>query len=589
MSPKLPQQLGPLGFLGPYFRKYIFRLAVGLLALVGVDFLQLIVPRVLKSAIDGLDSGHFSHNQLVTHALTITMLAIGVAFFRFLWRYLILGFSRLLEEDIRNKLVKKLLSLDRAYFQTRTTGELMALATNDLASVQLACGMGLVSFVDALFMTLAVIGFMLYISPLLTVITLAPLPILAVLTRILSGKLHNRFKHVQEQFSRLTELARSTITSMRLIKVYTQEAKQTERFHDLGRTYVDHSLKVAKVQGILFPTSSLIANISLLLIILVGTKMVINHTITVGDFVAFISYLLMMTWPMMAIGWVANLFQRGLTSLGRIQKVLNDQPLLKNAADAALTPPINSISVALKNFTYPGQKTPVLTDVSLQFDKGLYGIVGKTGSGKTTLCHLLARLYPVEDNSFFINGIDLNRLDINSYRKNIAYVPQEPLLFSDTIAFNIAFGVPAATEKQIEEAARQAGIHEEISAFAKKYQTRIGEKGVKLSGGQRQRISLARAFLTKAPVLLIDDGLSAVDSGTELHILKRLNSFAAQATVIIVSHRLSPLTDAKSIAVFDNGIIAAVGSHQYLMEHNSYYRTIYANQSESGNEERRQG
>jgi len=583
VSHKDTQQLGPLGFVVPYFRKYLLRIVIGLFALIGVDFLQLIIPRIIRSAIDGLDSGQFSNNQLLSHALIITALAIGVACFRFLWRYLILGFSRLLEEDIRNRLVTKLLSLDRAYFQKRTIGELMALATNDLASVQLACGMGLVSFFDALFMTVAVIGFMLYISPLLTLITLAPLPVLAVLTRVLSAKLHNRFRHVQEQFSRLTELARSTIASMRLIKVYTQEASQTQRFDDMGRTYVDHCLKVARIQGLLFPTSSLIGNASLLLIILVGAKMVIHHTITVGDFVAFISYLLMMTWPMMAIGWVANLFQRGLTSLGRIQKVLNDQPLLTNRGDTCITPPVASLSVSLKSFTYPGQSTPVLHDISLLFEKGLYGIVGKTGSGKTTLCHLLARFYPVDDNSLCINGIDVNHIDINSYRKNFAYVPQEPLLFSDTIAFNIAFGAPTATQEQIEDVARKAGIHDEIMAFAKMYQTRIGEKGVKLSGGQRQRISLARAFLTKAPVLLIDDGLSAVDSGTELHILENLNAIATRATVIIVSHRLSPLADAKSIAVFDDGMLTAVGTHQYLIEHNRYYQIIYANQSDSTN------
>lgn len=572
---------GTLKFLGPYFRKYSIRITIGLLALLGVDLLQLLIPRVIKSAIDGLDAEVFTHHQLIMHALVITLLAIGVAIFRFLWRYLILGFSRLLEQEIRNKLLDKLLSLDRAYFQKNTAGELMALATNDLSAVQLACGMGLVSFIDALFMTVAVIGFMLYISPLLTFITLAPLPLLALLTRQLSAKLHIRFKNVQEQFSKLTEVARSTISSMRLIKVYTQEENQTKRFNDLGQTYIDYSVKVAKIQGLLFPISGLIANLSMLLIILIGAKMAIKETITLGDFVAFISYLLMMTWPMMAIGWVANLFQRGVTSLGRIQKVLNDQPLLVcNNETVTLTEPIKSISFSLKSFSYPNSNSVVLENISLTFENGLYGIIGKTGSGKTTVCQLLARMYPVPDDAIFVNGIDLNRYTIDSYRKHIAYVPQDTLLFSDTIAFNIGFGVPEATQEQIETVARMVGIHDEITAFGKGYETRIGEKGVKLSGGQRQRISLARAFLTKAPIIFIDDSLSAVDAGTERHILKSINSYAKQAIVIIISNRLSPLSNAKSIAVLDDGRISSIGSHQYLMEHSSYYRIIYANQSD---------
>nr|MBF0220615.1 ABC transporter ATP-binding protein [Desulfobulbaceae bacterium] len=582
MTFKQIQNTNSLKFLGPYFKKYSVRITVGLVALLGVDLLQLLVPRVIKSAIDGLNSGLFTPHQLINHALSITGLALGVAVFRFIWRYLILGFSRLLEQEIRNKLFEKLLSLDRAYFQKHTTGELMALSSNDLSAVQLACGMGLVSFVDALFMTVAVVGFMLYISPLLTLITLLPLPLLAFLTRHLSGKLHLRFKSVQEQFSKLTEVARSTISSMRLIKVYTQEENQTKRFDDLGQTYIEHSVKVAKIQGLLFPISGLIANFSLLLIILVGAQMVINKTITVGDFVAFVSYLLMMTWPMMAIGWVANLFQRGATSLGRIQKVLNDQPLLDDTeASLSLSQPIDLISLSLNSFSYPGQQSSVLKTISLSYEKGLYGIVGKTGSGKTTLCQLLARMFPVPDGSIFINGHDINRYQIGSYRKCIAYVPQDALLFSDTIAFNIAFGVPAATQDQIETVARMVGIHDEITSFTNGYATRIGEKGVKLSGGQRQRISLARAFMTKAPVLIIDDSLSAVDSGTEKHILKSLNRYAEQAIVIVVSNRLSPLRNARSIAVLNDGLISAVGTHQYLIEHSSYYQIIYANQADN--------
>lgn len=583
MSIQVVKPFTAFEFIRPFLKKYVLRIACGLIALLGVDLLQLMIPRVIKSAVDGLQRGSFPGGHgLLNHALLIVLLAVGVAVCRFFWRYLILGFSRLLEEEIRNALVDKLLRLDRAFFQRQTTGELMALATNDLASVQLACGMGLVSFVDAIVITLAVIGFMLYISPLLTVITLAPLPLLAILTRKLSGKLHHRFKLVQEQFSKLTEQARSVISSMRLVKVYTQEDAQANLFQTMGQTYINQSLNVAKIQGVLFPISGLIANFSLLLVVVVGGRLAIDKQISLGDFVAFISYLLMMTWPMMAIGWVANLFQRGVTSLGRIQSALNDQPLLvDHPAALPIDPPIQTLSISLNSFTYPGQNRPVLHDLQLDFEYGVYGIVGKTGSGKSTLCQILARMFPVADSSIFINGRDLNRITTNSYRQCIAYVPQDPLLFSNTIAYNIAFGRPEATPEEIEAAARQAGIHQEILRFTEGYETKIGERGVKLSGGQRQRLSLARAFLTKAPIILIDDGLSAVDSGTEQIIVESLNAFARQAMVIIVSHRLSPLSNAKNIAVLDDGRLVAIGNHQTLMQSSSYYQAIYSNQSDT--------
>ncbi len=579
------QSTSVLALILPLFKKYWLRIFFGILALVGVDLCQLFIPRVTKLSIDGLRSGAMGQQALVRYGLTIIGLALGVAVFRFVWRNLILGFSRLMEQDIRDQLFGQLLSLDRAFFQKRTTGELMALATNDLAAVQLAAGMGLIALVDAIIMTGAVLMFMTYINPTLTLIALSPLPVLAILTKLLSNRLHNRFSLVQETFSEMTELARSAINAMRLVKIYTREADQTARFDQLGRQYIKHNMRVATIQGVLFPISGLVANTSLLLVVIMGGSMAINNIITIGDFVAFISYLFMLVWPMMALGWVANLFQRGMTSLARIQAVLAERPILiDDGAGLPVPAVIDSIQLSDLTFTYPGQPTPVLHGISLVLSTGLFGLVGPTGSGKSTLCHLLARQYPVPAGAIFINGQDLNRIRVADYRRAVAYAPQEPFLFADTIAANISFGRPEATAFEIEAVARAVGIHDEVQNFKNAYASKIGEKGVMLSGGQKQRISLARAMLTRAPILIIDDGLSAVDAGTEQHIMQALLDYAQTHIVIMTSHRLAPLAQASQLAVLQEGRLTARGHHQELLATNDYYQAIYHKQTEPDSE-----
>jgi len=574
-----------LALVRPLFWRYRLRIASGILALIGVDLCQLWIPRVVKLAIDGLEAGRATPHALVRHGLVIILLALGVAIFRFLWRHLVLGFSRLMERDLRDQLFCHLLTLDRAFFQRRTTGDLMAIATNDLAAVQMAAGMGLVALIDSFVMTGAVLIFMIAINPRLTLIALSPLPILALLTKVLSDRLHRRFTRVQETFSAMTELARSTINAMRLVKIYTREEERTARFDEMGREYIRHNLAVAAIQGLLFPVSGLVANLSLFLVVMVGGRMAINSAITIGDFVAFISYLFMLVWPMMAIGWVTNLFQRGVTSLSRLQTILDERPLLISAGEGLrLSEAIRSIELNNLTFTYPGQDSPVLREISLTLDPGLRGLVGPTGSGKSTLCHLLARLYPVPTNTMRVNGEEINRLELNDYRAQVAYAPQEPFLFSDTISANISFGRPAATQQEIEAVAMAVGIHDEIVNFTDGYGSRIGEKGVMLSGGQRQRISLARALLTKAAVLIIDDGLSAVDSGTERHIMMAIEEYAQERIVLMSSHRLTPLAAARSVIVLGEGKVIAIGSHQELMAQSDYYRAIARKQSEPAGE-----
>ncbi len=570
--------------LKPYFRRHLLRLAGGFLALVLVDLLQLFVPRIVKYAVDLLQKGAATPRGLMQYGLYIVLIAFAIGGFRFIWRQLILGFSRIVEIDLRNRMFSHLLTLDKAFFQKTTTGEVMALATNDLSSVQLASGMGVVAFVDAVFMGLAAFGFMLYINPLLTVIALGPMPVLAFLTRSLSSRLHGRFKKVQEQFSVLTEFVRSTLSSIRLVKAYNQEEHQALRFAQMGETYVRNNLKLALVYGTLFPISGFIGNCCMLLVLVFGGRMTISGAITAGDFVAFISYLFLMTWPMMAMGWVADLFQRGVTSLSRIEAVMSVKPSLSER-EAATSVSISRGEIRVKDlsFRYPGQAELSLKGIDLHVPGGMFlGIVGRTGAGKTTLCNLLARLFAVPDGRIFFDGFDVNSISINSVRSAIAYVPQDVVLFSDTIAFNIAFGTPEASMEEIEKVARAAAIHDEIAAMPQGYETRIGEKGIKLSGGQRQRIAIARALLLNRPVIMIDDGLSAVDMETEHAIIRSIASYLEGRTCIIVSHRIAPLADANEIVVMEKGQIVDHGPHKELIERNAFYSSIYRHQTLSG-------
>ncbi|MGO9021728.1 MAG: ABC transporter ATP-binding protein [Syntrophobacteraceae bacterium] len=570
--------------LKPYFRGHLLRLAGGFLALLLVDLLQLFVPRVVKYAVDSLQKGVATPRGLAKYGLVIVLIAISVAGCRYIWRQLILGFSRIVEVDLRNRMFSHLLTLDKAFFQKTTTGEVMALATNDLSSVQLATGMGVVAFVDAVFMGLAAFGFMLYINPRLTFIALAPMPVLAFLTRALSSRLHGRFKKVQEQFSVMTEFVRSTLSSIRLVKAYNQEEHQTRLFARMGETYVSNNVKLAFVYGTLFPISGFIGNSSMLLVLVFGGRLTISGTITAGDLVAFISYLFIMTWPMMAMGWVADLFQRGVTSLSRIEAVMNVRPsLLEREGAASVTITRGEIRVKDLSFRYTGQRELSLNGINLHVPGGMFlGIVGRTGAGKTTLCNLLARLFDVPDERLFFDGFDVNSISINSVRSAIAYVPQDVGLFSDTIAFNIAFGSPEASIQEIEKVARAAAIHDEIAAMPQGYEARIGEKGIKLSGGQRQRIAIARALLLNRPVIMIDDGLSAVDMETEHAIIRSIASYLEGRTCIVVSHRIAPLADANEIVVMEKGRVVDQGPHKELVERNAFYSSIYRHQTLSG-------
>jgi ATP-binding cassette subfamily B protein len=444
----------------------------------------------------------------------------------------------------------------------------------------MACGMGMVAAIDALVMSLAAIGFMVAIHPVLTLLALLPMPFLAVSTRILSGKLHKRFSTVQEQFSSLTEFSRSTLISIGLIKAYTMENFQTDRFGRLGKEYLRSNLRVAAIQGLISPLATLVGSIGMLMVLYFGGRLVISGSITLGDFVAFITYLYMLIWPMMAIGWVANLVQRGLTSLSRIYDLVTSQPVLPDPVLQVEPEMFSHPGFKLNNlsFCYSSASTPVLSHLTFSLGPGIHGVTGRTGSGKSTLCKLLARLYPIADGILFFGGIDVNQLPLQFIRSHIGYVGQEPVLFSDTIAANIALGRADASREEIIQAAVNAAIHEDILELKDGYDTMTGERGVKLSGGQRQRLALARALLCNRPVLIIDDGLSAVDVATEHEVFAGLRRHFEGKTVLIVSNRIKLLSMTDRIIILAEGSIESDGTHEQLLQENLLYRSMYEKQ-----------
>jgi len=567
-----------LRVVGPIFAKYRLRILFGCVSLLLVDFLQLLIPRILKHGIDGLAAGTSSNAILLRLAGFILLIAVSINGLRFIWRYMIIGFSRILERIIRDRIFSHVLKMDAPFFEKHTTGDVMAHISNDLAAVQMACGMGMIAAMDALFMSIAALGFMAHIHFRLTLLAILPMPLLALCTRILSGQLHKRFNIVQEQFSLMTEFTRSTLISVRLIKAYTMEKFQVNEFDKLGKKYVRSNLRVAMIQGLMFPVATLTGNIGMLFVLIFGGRLVILRQITLGDFVAFISYLYMLVWPMMAIGWVTNLVQRGTTSLRRIHELLSSTATLPDipvVEERHLEPVFSLRSLT---FSYPSSRDPVLTDINLEIGPGIHGVAGRTGSGKSSLCKVLARLYPVADGEVFFSGQDVNTLPFEEIRSAIAYVGQEPVVFSDTIASNIGLGRSDASREEIETAARHAAIHDDIASFPDGYDTVIGERGVKLSGGQRQRLALARALLCDRPILLIDDGLSAVDVATEHEVFAGLKSHLAGKTVVIVSNRIKLLSMTDHIVILDEGRIVSDDSHERLVTENAFYRAMYLKQ-----------
>ncbi|MEJ2234317.1 MAG: ABC transporter ATP-binding protein [Syntrophobacterales bacterium] len=564
----------------PYFRRNLGILAIGVSSLLIVDLLQLFIPRVIKLAVDDLTRYQATSARLLSYAGMVLALALGIVVFRFVWRRCLFGHSRQVEEALRNRLFAHLQTLSSSYFDRANTGDLMAHATNDVQAVQLAAGMGLVALTDTLVLGTAAIGFMLYINPSLTLIALLPMPFIALFARTISKIFYERFQKVQASFSQLTERARENLAGIRTIKAYTQETAETNRFDQTGRNYIAENLRMVKISGLFSPMSLIFTNISMAMVLVIGGKLTILNTISVGDFVAFNSYLLLLTWPMMALGWMINLFQRGSASLGRIQEILNTTSEAAEIVDLpkkSLTQ--GDIESRSLTFTYPGSNLPALEDINLSIKPGqLVGIVGRTGAGKSTLCQLLPRLYDTPSGQLYLEGEDIHRWPLDELRQAIAVVPQDPFIFADSVRANICFGNPDATADEMIKAAEAAHLLDEILALPQQFDTILGERGVTLSGGQKQRLTLARALILTTPLLILDDCFSSVDLETELAILANLKRYLKARTTLIASHRLEAMRAADVIFVLEGGRLREQGSHDQLLAQEGIYAALYRRQ-----------
>jgi ATP-binding cassette subfamily B multidrug efflux pump len=553
------------------------QILIGLMALLIVDVLQLFIPRVIKYAVDDLTSGTVSQFRLFVYGLEIFLIALGIGGFRYVWRYSLLGAARRIERALRGRLFNHLQTLSASYFSRTKVGDLMAHATNDIEAVRMAMSMGVVFLVDTIILGVLTIFFMIYIHPELTLFAILPMPLITLITLFFSRSIHHRFETVQKAFASLTERVREAIAGIRVIKAYVLEEREGEKLSHLSQDYIRKNLDVVKVWGMFFPIILFFSNLSMAIVLYAGGRLTILQSISTGDFVAFMSYLGMLAWPMMALGWAVNMIQRGGASMERLNRIFAEAPEIFDASGVVRTRPLNG-SIELRGLSFSPRNggNPLLRDIHLTIKAGeRMVVVGRTGSGKTILCNLVARVLESSKGHLFFDGVEIHEIPLDVLRRSVGYVPQDTFLFSDTIRENIAFGKLDASDKEIEEAARLAQIYDEVMGFPEGMNTMVGEKGITLSGGQRQRIAIARAILMDPPIFILDDALSSVDIQTEERILEGLERFIKGKTSILITHRIAPLRRADRIVVLEEGRVAEMGDHKSLLLKAGIYADLY--------------
>ncbi|MDD5452904.1 MAG: ABC transporter ATP-binding protein [Candidatus Bipolaricaulis sp.] len=553
--------------------RYRWRLLAGVLALFVVDAFQLIAPLIVRSAVDDLVAG--TGERLVRYALYLVAIAVVVFGFRFVWRILLFGAGRLIERDMRNRLYAHLLKLSPAYYVEHSTGDLMAHATNDLEAVRRSCSQGVLMASDAVIMISVSLVAMIGISPMLTLYAFIPLPFITLAVVGFGRLIHRRFERAQAAFSALTERVRETLSGIRLLRAFAREEGIEGAFSGTNRENVEANMALTRVSGVFEPAVGFLAGLGTVIILWFGGRGVLGGTLSLGDLVAFMNYLGMMVWPMMAIGWVVNTLQQGAASMKRLDRIFAEEPDITSPAEPLPVPPSRRIEFRDLTFTYPGTARPALQDVNLIVEEGTtLGVVGLTGSGKSTLVRLLPRLYDPPPGTVLLGGADIRLLDLGELRGQIAMAPQDVFLFSATLRENIAYGRPEASEDEVREAARLAGLAEEIASFPDGLDTIVGERGVTLSGGQRQRVGIARALLLNAPILILDDVLSSVDAQVEEEILGHLRGVLERRTAIVVAHRITAVREADHIIVLDGGRIVEQGDHSHLVRLGGLYARL---------------
>jgi ATP-binding cassette subfamily B multidrug efflux pump len=565
----------------PYLLRYKRAFFLGLGCVIVTTAIQLLSPWVLKNAIDDLNRG-VTRQKLALYAALLLAIALVGGSFRFLMRRILIGASRDIEYDMRNAFFARLQQMPLAYYQARRTGDLMSRATNDLNAVRMMIGPAVMYTANTIIVFVVAIILMATIDARLTLIALLPLPLVSISVKYFGSAIHTRFEAIQAQLADLSAVVQETLSGVRVVRAYNQEPHELARFRAANEEYVRRNRVLVRLQGMFFPSMTLFLGFGSLLVLWMGSREAIRGRISVGEFVAFNAYLVMLSWPMIAFGWVTNILQRGMASWKRMLDVLDARP---DIDDGVVTPAGRALqirgAIEIRNltFTYPGAGTPALERVSLRINAGeTAAFIGATGSGKSTLISLLPRLHEPPPATVFLDGVDVREISLSLLRGAIGFVPQEPFLFSDSIAENIAFGVADASGERIRDAAAVARLDKDVEAFPKAYDTLVGERGITLSGGQKQRTAIARAILVDPRLLILDDALSAVDTYTEEEILTRLRGIMRQRTSLIVSHRVSTVRDADRIFVLDRGRIAEEGRHDELVARGGLYATLHRRQ-----------
>jgi ATP-binding cassette, subfamily B, multidrug efflux pump len=590
-----PNSLRPLV---PYLKRHRFSLFLGGLCVLFNNGIWILFPQVIRRAVNDLNSG-VTRQKLLTYSLLIVAIALTKGIFQFLTRWVVIGISRVIEFDLRNDLFAHLERLPHSYYQRNRTGDIMARATNDLNAVRMLLGPAIMYSANTLVFTAGALSFMLAISPRLTMIAFLPLPIASILIQHFGRRIHQRFERIQAMFSDISARAQENFSGARVIRAYVQEQAEINAFETANQEYIRRSLGLVRLMGMLWPTLELMLGAAVVIVLWVGGREVLQHRMNLGDFVAFNTYMVQLTWPVIALGWVINIFQRGTASLIRINEILQAEPDIADVPQEATSYESRATSepvarssqleaassgevrgdIEFRNLNFAYNGVPVLHDINLRIPAGAsLAIVGPTGSGKTTLVNLIPRIYDAEPGAVLIDGKPIREFPVAALRRNIGFVPQETFLFSDSIRENIAFGVQTATLEEVKAAADAANIAREIESFSDSYSTTVGERGITLSGGQKQRTAIARAILRSPRILILDDALSSVDTHTEDKILSHLRELMRGRTTIFISHRISTVRNADRIAVLHQGRIVELGTHDELIALNGYYTELYNKQ-----------